>query len=56
MIKFKKLLFVLVAFIFVFGMISSVSASQNIVINTDTNTTTTTTPNSAGGNTTLELV
>lgn len=56
MIKFKKLLFILVAFIFVFGMISSVSASQNIVINTDTNTTTTTTPNSAGGNTTLELV
>ena len=58
MIKFKKLLFVLVAFIFVFAMTSSVSASQNIVINTDTNTTTTTTttPNSAGGNTTLELV
>lgn len=58
MIKFKKLLFVLVAFIFVFAMTSSVSASQNIVINTTTNTTTNTisTPNTAGGNTTLELV
>ena len=58
MIKFKKLLFVLVAFIFVFGMTSSVFASQNIVINTTTNTTTNTisTPNTAGGNTTLELV
>ena len=40
MVKFKKLLFVLVAFIFVFGMTSSVFASQDIVINTTTNTTT----------------
>ena len=58
MIKFKKLYFVLVSFIFIFAMTSNVFASQNIVINTDINTTTstTTTANSAGGNTTLELV
>ena len=56
MFKLKKLLFVFIAFIFVFSMTNSVFASQNIVVNTDTNTTTTTTPNSAGGNTTLELV
>ncbi len=55
-IKFKKLLFSFIAFIFVFSMITSAFASNEIVINTtDTNETEDST-STISGNTSLEIV